>query len=68
MARIAGEIGNIRRKISGQAQRSYFVREAKAPKVLHCPRLRRIGLRIEGGAWLLIDQNGAHATPTEFIR
>src|SRR5215475_180749 len=68
MARITGEIGNICRKISGQAQRSYFVREAKSPKVLHCPSLRRIGLRIEGGAWLLIDQNGPDLTPTQFIR
>jgi hypothetical protein len=68
MARIAGEIGNICRKISGQAQRSYFMREAKAPKVLHCPSLRRIGLRIEGGARLLIDQNGTDATATELIR
>jgi hypothetical protein len=44
------------------------VGEAKSPKVLHCPSLRRIGLRVESGAWLLIDQNGTDATPTEFIR
>ena len=31
--------------------------------MLHGPRLGRIGLRIEGGARLLIDQNGADAAP-----
>ena len=67
MAGIAGEIGDVGRKIGGQAERADLLREAEAAEMLHGPRLRRIGLRIEGRARLLIDQNGADAAPAKLI-
>ena len=53
--------------VRGQAMRAHLVGEAVATEVLHRPRLRRIGLGVERGAGLGIDQQAADAAAAEFV-
>jgi hypothetical protein len=53
--------------IVGQALGADLVGEAEAAKVLHRPRLRRIGLRVERRARLRIDEQAAHAAAAQLV-
>ncbi len=54
--------------VGRQALGPHLLREAVAAEVLHRPRLRGIGLRIERGARLGIDEEGADAASPQFVR
>jgi hypothetical protein len=67
VAREAGEVRDVGREVGRQSERSDLVGEAEAPEVLHRARLRRIGLRRDGGAGLVVDQQGRDAAQAELV-
>ena len=67
MAGKAREVRNVGRMVGRQAKRAHPMREAQSPEMLHRARLRCIGLRIERGAGLAVDQQAADAAPPEFV-
>ena len=67
MRRKACEVSDVGGIVGGQAKRANFVGKTKAPVMLHRARLRRVRLRIVGGAALGVDDERAHAARPQFI-
>ena len=66
--REAREVGDVGWKFGRQAERADLVGEAKPPVILHAARLRRVRLRIEGGARLLVEHQRLDAAAAELDR
>lgn len=67
MRRVAREIGDVGRVVRGQAGAPDLVGEAEPAEMLHRPRLRRVGLRVEGRSRLLVDQDCGHAAAAKLV-
>jgi hypothetical protein len=64
----AREVGDVGRVIGRKAERPHLVGEAEPAEVLHRPRLRGVGLRVERRSRFRVDEQAAHATTAELDR
>lgn len=53
--------------VGRQAEPPDFIGKTEPAEILHGPRLRGVGLGVEGGIRLLVDQQAAYATTPQLI-
>ena len=67
VAGVAREVRNVGGVVGRQALGANFAGKTQTAEMLHGARLCGIGLRVEGGARLGVDQQAAHAAAAEFV-